>query len=77
MPTPAGKLRKGDHIRHVDSGTTCVVVERHGNDATYSVVLRREDGGQFPPSSGTNRDRTLLLMTEAGYWLGHGWELVS
>jgi hypothetical protein len=75
MPTPSGKLKKGDRIRHVKSGTVCVVEERLGNDMLYSVRLRREDGEQFPPSSGKSRSGYTILMTEAGYWLGHGWEM--
>jgi hypothetical protein len=77
MPTPTGLLRRGDRIRHTETGTVCVVQERFGNDATYSVWLQREDGGLFPPSSGTSHDRRSLLLLEAAYWIEHGWKVLS
>lgn len=35
MPTPSGKLRKGDRLRRKDSGETFEVVERHRSDPRY------------------------------------------
>jgi len=72
MPTPTGMLKAGDRIRHIESGEVCLVVERLGNDACYSVHIQIESGSVFPSTNSRRR-----IMTEAAYWLGHGWELVE
>jgi hypothetical protein len=78
MPTPTGKLKAGDRIRHISTGTTCVVVERLGNDMLYSVRLRLESGELFPRTTGgLSADRKTMLMTETAYWINHGWEVLS
>lgn len=71
MPTATGLLRRGDRIRHRETRVVCEVLERLGNDAVYSVRVRRLDGKSFPSTGTPER-----IMTEIAYWLTQGWELV-
>ena len=71
MPTPTGLLKPGDIIRHKDTGEECVVTERLGNDISYSVRMKKRDGSKF-----ANR-RSESILTTAGWWIKHGWELVT
>jgi hypothetical protein len=84
MPTPSGKLKAGDRLIHTENRGTgeWEVVRRDGNDAIYSVVLTRADGGPLPvgvrPSFGD--DPGTFRLTEAHYWVfmaRGGWTLVS
>ena len=47
MPTPTGLLKVGDVIKHIATGTVCVVTERLGNDINYAVRIRNEKGERF------------------------------
>ena len=64
-------LKRGDRIRHIATGETAVVVERLGNDVAYAVRIRLESGNPFQSTNKPER-----IMTEAAYWLEHGWELM-
>ena len=64
-------LKAGDLIQHIKTGDVIEVVERLGNDRSYSVRVRMKQRG--PNSTGVPSvymapDQTWLI-TEIGYWL--------
>ena len=77
MPTPTGKLKAGDRIRHKPTGRVFKVVEREGNDMIYSVILTPDDGLPLPPTTMTVFDRpNHFRLLEVPYWLSRTYELV-
>lgn len=70
MPTPSGKLKRGDIIQNTKTGAYWRVLERVGNDVLYSVKLVPTNPKNFRAE---DRQRGYMLMTEAAYWLKNGW----
>lgn len=68
MPTPTGMLKRGDRIKHKETGQVCEVVERLGNDECYSVRVSRKGG---------HGDGKEFLLLTAGYQIKHGWEVIQ
>lgn len=73
MPTPTGKLRRGDVILNTKTGVRWRVIERVGNDELYAVKLVPIESKRAMRLD--DQRRGYLLMTEAAYWLRHGWIL--
>jgi hypothetical protein len=81
--------KKGDVLRWVGTsvdpmrGREFVVVERRGRGIDYALVLRSLDGewaGSHYPvyrKDGTTYGPDHLTLHEAGWWIGHGWEVAS
>lgn len=71
MPTRLGKAKKDDIIVNTVTGVRWRVLERVGNDELYAVRLVPLDPQHWRTSE--DRRRGYMLMTEAAYWLKHGW----
>jgi hypothetical protein len=71
MPTAKGLLKKGDQIRHKESGQVLIVLTRDGNArASYSVKVRKPDGSKF---LSTGQDTFTIFgadwfLNESGRW---------
>lgn len=72
MPTPGGKLKKGDILLNTKTGAYWRVIERVGNDELYAVKLTPCEDKDWRPD---DRRRGYMLMTEAAYWLTQGWQV--
>lgn len=72
--TPDGKLQNGDKIRSPD-GAVYIVTERLGNDISYSVRIRKEDGTKFTSGEASGRLEKILL--NVSWKLKHGWEFIG
>lgn len=78
MPTPSGKPKAGDMVRHGD--VLFRVVERTSNGDDYGLVLEACDGRSVPASMQRHGNPKQMLLVEAKYWLaaqGSKWRLVK
>lgn len=72
--TPSGLLQKDDVIVQEATGRRWRVIMRLGNDALYAVRMVPEGHTQWPAS---DRNRGYAIMTEAAYYLKHGWRVIN
>jgi len=70
MPTPGGRLRRGDRIEHAQSGQRFTVITREGTTA-YSVILR-PDSPLRPGATPAYGYPGCIRLTEADWWLENG-----
>ena len=77
MPTPGGKPRAGDRLRHRETGATVTVVKREGNDMLYSLILKLDKPYPKPmPQQAYGYPRGHFRLLEAGYWIPRFWEYI-
>jgi hypothetical protein len=72
MPTPTGLLKKGDRIRHIETGKIFTVTERSGTDIMYSVYLTPVPPNVVPAYGRKNE----WLLLECSYWVGKTFEVL-
>ena len=77
MPTPKGKLRKGDLLKHPSEDAIFIVTERTSNDEIYSVRIQREDGKPFVWQGRSVREATLLEAHYHVFMTRGGWALIT
>ena len=78
MPTPTGLPKKGELIRHKETGQVWRIVERTTNDKNYSLKIAPHSHGACFIDC-VAQARGYKYMLEAAYWLRPNtgpWELL-
>jgi len=68
MPTSDGLPKKGDRLRHVESGLVLVVVHREGSKTLYHIIAVCEDGAIFHQSHAAGYPEDHISISSM-YWM--------
>ena len=77
MPTPGGRLRVGDRIRHPDEPGVVFTVTHRSRGDNYAIKFAREDGRSFMFSGYRKSEHMLLNAHYLIFTMDGGWRLMG